>query len=145
MPWNKQKRAEADKRRYQINKGNAAFVVARAEYSRRWYQANKNHVQTYNKIWCRAQRAEEKVQALALYGPNGEIRCSWPGCIVTDPDMLTFDHVQNDGRARRKMGERGGTTLYGRALKTFIPGLQTLCANHNLKKELMRRRENRGQ
>ena len=86
-----------------------------------------------------AERTEAKNKVLALYGPNGEIRCSWEGCDVTDPDMLSLDHVNNDGKDRRKNGEGGGNSLYRQALKKHIDGLQTLCANHNLKKEIMRR------
>jgi len=91
------------------------------------------------------ERAAAKQKALAIHGPNGEVRCSWEDCTVTDPDMLTLDHVENDGRERRSVGEGRGNGLYRKASKGVIPGLQTLCANHNLKKELLRRRAHKGE
>lgn len=87
-----------------------------------------------------ADRAEAKLKALALHAPNGEVRCSWPGCDVVDPDMLVLDHIYDDGRNRRNNGELRGNGLYRKASKVKDPTLQTLCANHNQKKELMRRR-----
>lgn len=89
----------------------------------------------------RKQRVDQKLQALSLYGPQGRIQCSWPGCEVSDPDVLTLDHVDNDGYARRAAGESRGDSLYRKVLKEPLPGLQTLCANHNLKKEVLRRRD----
>jgi len=84
-----------------------------------------------------------KIETLTHYGPNQELKCSWPECTVVDIDMLTLDHVNDDGNLERR-GSRyqGGCGTY-QQLRTrgFPPGYQTLCANHQLKKELLRRRE----
>lgn len=87
-----------------------------------------------------------KAEALAHYGPGGELRCSWPGCRENDLDVLTLDHINNDGCKERR---RVGTSAYGnrgcgRLKKLGYPlGYQTLCANHQLKKELQRRTDER--
>jgi hypothetical protein len=88
-----------------------------------------------------------KVEVLSHYGKGGHLRCCWVGCNITDVDMLTIDHVDNDGNKNKCPGglRRGGNGLH-RYLKSndFPPGHQTLCANHQLKKELLRRRKKRG-
>lgn len=67
------------------------------------------------------------------------MQCVWPGCEVSDPDMLTIDHVNNDGAQDRKI-DRGGHDFYRRLqVKGYPEGFQTLCANHQLKKEIQRR------
>jgi hypothetical protein len=55
--------------------------------------------------------------------------------------MLSLDHVNNDGAKDRVGNLKGGYAFY-RWLKTHgFPGeFQTLCHNHQWKKELMRRR-----
>jgi hypothetical protein len=58
--------------------------------------------------------------------------------------MLSLDHINNDGALDRKNGSRGGGGIatYQRVRKQGFPdGFQTLCHNHQWKKELMRRRE----
>lgn len=84
-----------------------------------------------------------KLIALAHYGPEGHLRCSWPDCAVIDVDMLSLDHIHNDGNIdRRKSRQNAGVNLYRRLKVAGFPeGFQTLCHNHQWKKELMRRRE----
>ena len=87
-----------------------------------------------------------KIEVLSHYGPEGKLQCAWPECSVNDIDMLSLDHVQNDGAADRKSEDRGGggNTTYRRVRKAGFPGgFQTLCHNHQWKKELIRRREAR--
>jgi hypothetical protein len=90
-------------------------------------------------------RIRDKIAALSHYGPNGVAKCSWPGCEIDDVDMLVLDHVRNDGAAQRKAmgGTNGkGHTLYRILKKQGYPeGFQTLCCNHNHKKELLRVRK----
>jgi hypothetical protein len=61
---------------------------------------------------------------------------------VTDVDMLSLDHVHNDGSAARKKNRNdAGVNLYRRLKVAGFPeGFQTLCHNHQWKKEMMRRR-----
>jgi len=90
-------------------------------------------------------RLRQKAQVLTHYGPKGQMRCSWAGCTVTDPDMLVIDHIQDNGadEKRQKIG-RKGHELYRRLIREGYPeGYQTLCCNHNHKKEILRSRNNR--
>ena len=71
----------------------------------------------------------------------GNRKCSWPDCEVSDPDMLTLDHIEDNGAIERKEKRRLGVVLFGWLIKQNFPkGYQILCGNHQLKKELMRRR-----
>lgn len=79
----------------------------------------------------------DKLLVLSHYGPNGTPKCSWPCCIELDIDVLTLDHINNDGCK----DSHHGSNLYGKLIRERFPkGFQTLCANHQLKKEIMRRR-----
>jgi len=82
---------------------------------------------------------ERKIRVLTKYGPNGTMQCSWLGCSVIDPDMLSIDHVNNDGaKDRKSIGT--GNSLYRYLDKNSPRGFQTLCHNHQWKKEFDRRR-----
>jgi hypothetical protein len=84
-----------------------------------------------------------KLTVLKFYSSHGIVKCSWPECEVIDPDMLSIDHVNDDGAEERKFTHtKGGSNLYLRLRKLkYPPGYQTLCHNHQWKKEIMRRRE----
>jgi hypothetical protein len=93
-------------------------------------------------------RALEKAEAMAHYGPSGQVCCSWAGCQISDIDMLVLDHIADDGAAQRRAlggGSRGkGHELYRHLKRDGYPaGYQTLCCNHNHKKELLRSRSHR--
>jgi hypothetical protein len=92
----------------------------------------------------RKNYAESKKTVLTHYGPQHLLICSWNGCLVMDIDMLTLDHINNDGceeRRHRHRGAASGAQLYMKLIRENFPeGYQTLCANHQFKKELMRRR-----
>jgi len=87
------------------------------------------------------QRIGNRLKVLQHYGKDGKIQCSWPDCEISDPDMLTIDHVHDDGALHRKeIG--GGAQFHCWAIRNQFPeGYQTLCWNHQWKKETMRRRE----
>lgn len=79
-----------------------------------------------------------KEECFKVYGK----KCSWPNCKITDHDMLTLDHIKDNGAKERKQKRRLGIVLFGHLKKKGWPkGYQTLCGNHQLKKELMRRRK----
>jgi hypothetical protein len=88
-------------------------------------------------------RFELKKEVLAHYGPNGTCRCSWIFCGITDIDMLSIDHIDNSGgHERRTTSYSGGMTFYAKLKRNgYPPGFQTLCHNHQWKKEILRRRE----
>lgn len=82
-----------------------------------------------------------KLKALSHYGKDGKALCCWPSCKVSDPDMLTLDHVRDDGARHRKGGQPSGKAIYPLLKRQgWPPGFQVLCANHQLKKEILRRR-----
>ncbi len=87
-------------------------------------------------------RAQMKLEVLSHYGKNGQLLCCWPDCTAIDPDMLTIDHVDNTGAQERKKDRtHAGMTLYAILKRTGFPeGFQTLCHNHQWKKEILRRR-----
>ena len=81
---------------------------------------------------------DRKIRVLTHYGKNGKLCCCCLGCSVCDPDMLTLDHINNDGAKDRKAN---GTGTYIQIEKRRYPkGFQTLCCNHQWKKEVLRRR-----
>jgi hypothetical protein len=114
------------------------------DYQKKKYGLTKKQLVAYHAARQMEQRVADKLAALALHNPDGVVRCSYSGCEVVDPDMLGLDHVNDDGRDRRNAGELRGNGLYRLAAKVKDDTLQTLCANHNLKKELMRRRAHKG-
>lgn len=65
-------------------------------------------------------------------------------CGFDDIHALCLDHINDDGGEHRKAtsGYRmGGTNFYKYIRKYGYPSnLQVLCANHNLIKEIMRKR-----
>ncbi len=91
-------------------------------------------------------REKIKVEVLTHYGKGGKLMCCWSGCKICDLDMLSLDHVKNDGQEH--VSETGirylGIRLYRWARRNNFPKtLQTLCFNHQHKKEIVRRKKNR--
>jgi len=84
----------------------------------------------------------QKTQILTHYGRDSRLQCNWPGCEITDIQMLVLDHVKDDGV---ELGHRErGFKLYRFILREKFPeGFQTLCSNHNLKKQLMKQEAER--
>jgi hypothetical protein len=71
---------------------------------------------------------------------NGEGTCRW--CGQGDIDVLTIDHINNDGAEHRKTRRAmTGNAMYSWLIKNDYPeGFQVLCFNCNVKKELLYRR-----
>lgn len=101
----------------------------RREY---WQRTKKERLQK-----SAENRLGAKLIVLAYYGKEGKLQCSWPDCDVTDIDMLTIDHVNNDGN---KDYRNGGKLYVSLRANGYPEGFQTLCHNHQWKKEMMRRR-----
>lgn len=59
-------------------------------------------------------------------------------CGISDPDVLTLDHIDDDGKQdRARKGTSGGYTFFLKLKKaSFPPGYQVLCRNCNWKKHL---------
>ena len=88
-----------------------------------------------------------KLEVLTHYGPLGILGCCWEECNVTDLDMLSLDHINNDGaQHRKKLGPKvtGGEKMYRIVKRNGFPeGFQTLCMNHQLKKKIEKDRSDR--
>lgn len=99
--------------------------------------------QQRNSLNAASLRDKDKLAALSFYGVNGVARCRYPGFTVEDLDMLCLDHIEHNGADERRISKGlSGTFLYRRLIKIGFPeGYQTLCANHNLKKEVVWRRK----
>ena len=81
-----------------------------------------------------------KIRILTHYGKNRHCLCCWPGCRITDDDMLSIDHIKDNGSQMRKNGEQPKSSggFYHWLLKNKFPkGFQTLCWNHQWKKRLI--------
>ena len=85
--------------------------------------------------------AAVKLEVLTQYSPNGILKCSWKDCDICDPDLLTLDHINNDGAQQRKIHGSGVGAYYYARQNGFPDGFQTLCWNHQWKKEILRRHE----
>ena len=101
-----------------------------------WRAGNKDRIAK----WSRRYSLELKLDALSHYGKNGKLQCCWPDCDIIDVDMLSLDHINDDG-ARTRKTQGTGEKLYLFVRKNGYPdGFQTLCHNHQWKKEINRRR-----
>ena len=114
--------------RYAANPSVRAEQIARA--TARYYEVEQGNVQEKNH--------SRKIEVLTHYGLCGKLRCCWEGCEVVDVDMLTLDHIANDGAEHRK--KITGSVYQWVQAQNYPKGFQTLCANHQLKKEILRRK-----
>ena len=111
-----------------------------------YYEKNKAHILSSVKVSGAVHRMALKTEVLTHYGKDKTLRCCWTYCGVTDVDMLSIDHVNNDGKHRgvpdKERYKTAGWPLYSRLKREGYPeGFQTLCHNHQFKKELLRKRE----
>ena len=107
--------------------------VRRREARTSWRLANPE------KAKAQWQRAREKLRLLVLnYYSNNSLSCK--GCGINDVDVLTLDHIANDGAEQRKHLKGADGFNFYRWLKRngFPKGYQVLCWNCNHKKELER-------
>jgi hypothetical protein len=123
----KVERAAYGRKRYAERPGERERVIART--LAKYYAGYRTSVQ--------GKGQELKVEVLKHYGHLGILQCVWEGCEVDDPDMLTLDHKNNDGAEHRRTMK--GSLYQWVKSHGYPEGFQTLCANHQLKKELLRR------
>lgn len=102
--------------------------------TRAWNRRNLDR----GRLVMQRQNERNKREVLTAYGKNEILQCCWLDCEVTDVDMLTLDHVFNDGAAERKSGVGKGIHIYRKLRQQGFPKgrYQTLCANHQLKKAI---------
>jgi len=85
-----------------------------------------------------------KIRVLSHYGKGGKALCSWRRCTICDLDVLSLDHIKDDGQKHRAAGFKNGVNGYRQLERLGYPkGFQTLCMNHQWKKEILRRKKNR--
>lgn len=131
------------------------------EQSRKWAKAHPEKRRELNRSWIARNRDRYnaskfiyrdslKLAVLKHYSKDGFICCV--KCGFDNPDGLCLDHINNDGAQQRKLLKisgrtySGGVRTYEALSKANFPvGLQILCANCNLIKEIERKRQNRMQ
>jgi hypothetical protein len=108
------------------------------------------------KVAYQKANAEERVLAgrkhgirkkMSCIGYYSKGSCCCARCGISDMDLLCLDHVSNNGKAHRVVvGRASGTSTTGWIITNgFPPGFQVLCFNCNMKKELVRKRTERGE
>ena len=59
-------------------------------------------------------------------------KCEWEGCIVSDPDMLVFDHLSPKDK-RLEVSSMANQTYSLETIKAEVAKCRILCANHHQK------------
>lgn len=121
------------------------------DWARDYYRRNRDSVLAYKQKWNREHKQHNRVVrikyiarlkngVLTHYG-GGELRCVQ--CGFGDVRALTIDHINNNGNEyRRKLGMEGNSQnfYYWLRRNDYPDGLQTLCYNCQMIKEIERRR-----
>lgn len=127
------------------------------EYQARYHAKNPGLKAIWNKKWIVENRERfnaskyhyrdrVKVDVINHYS-DGQMCCAY--CGYSNIKALCIDHIDNDGaqwRKTNKVASRSGQGINSlEALKKlgYPPGLQVLCANCNLIKEIERKMVNR--
>lgn len=120
-----------------IRKQSILYYVKNRKRIAKYYIKNRDKI-----LELRSKKSSLlKFEVLSHYGKRGQLLCSWRGCQIVDLDCLTLDHVFDNGKIHRAAGFGGGATACRQLKDANYPnGFQTLCANHQLKKEIQRRR-----
>lgn len=130
---------------------------ASPEYHRRYREANIERRRVWNREWIANNRERYnaakyhyrekcKMEALIFYS-NGAVCCKY--CGFDQIDALVLDHINDDGAAHRKAigiagrGSAGMNTYEALKREGYPDGLQVLCANCNLTKEMKRKQAKR--
>lgn len=155
----KYKKTERGKQIAKIEKQKESYKKGRKTYNKMYHENNTEKFKNYKQkeSYKEKQRGydlkyrykkrtlesntvvKRKFICLSYYSPSDTPTCSVPGCGVSDIDMLCIDHIIDNGADERR--SIGRSNLYRYLIGEHFPaGYQTLCANHNLKKEIERRR-----
>ena len=97
----------------------------------------EKHRALHKKAVCKNAREVKET----LFGHYGGSVCAWPDCGSTDLDVLSLDHINDNGAdERRSLAIVGGGQNFYRWLKKqgYPPGYQVLCMNHQYKKRNMK-------
>ena len=154
LPHNKtENRLEYLKNWRNINK------IKIAEQTKKWRLENSERKKELNRNWIINNRERYnaskyryrdrvKIEVLKHYAKDGILECAF--CGFKNVDALCLDHINNDGSKHRKMLRISGTngipgyrTYEAMKMSNFPSGMQVLCANCNLIKEIQRSRNKR--
>jgi hypothetical protein len=128
---------------------------------REYYVKNKERFFEYNKIWREAHPEEARRNAcnatamwrernpkyskeygqdikreVFSYYCDGIPHCQHEGCMVTELEFLTIDHINGGGNKHRKKIGKWGYQFYRWLRDNGYPdGYQILCWNHNIGRE----------
>jgi hypothetical protein len=101
----------------------------KAEYQKKYYQKNKKKLDAYSNQWRFIKRLEFIKQAGGKCVECGE----------TDPIVLDFDHINDDGAEHRKKTKRTNVVNILAKEGINITKFQLLCKNCNWRKGYNRR------
>lgn len=111
----------------------------RRKLNRDWIANNRERYNASKYIY----RERTKAEIIKHYS-NGDMCCAF--CGFNNIDGLCLDHINNNGAEHRKSAgiagrNSAGTNTYEAVKRDGLPdGLQVLCANCNLIKEMERKR-----
>lgn len=115
---------EEKRRRREWNKNNP-----RPEYYKKYYNENKLKIHRKSHIW----NLTKKLIAFSIYS-NEQMKCKL--CNNEDTDVLTIDHINNDGAEHRKTLVRNSDIINWLWQNNFPDGFRVLCRNCNWKEHL---------
>ena len=84
---------------------------------------------------CRRARAATRVHTKAIVFQHYGSKCA--RCGITDIDVLTIDHVAQDGASHRFVHRSGNKFYRWLQRNSYPPGFRVLCFNCNVKVYLL--------
>jgi len=102
----------------------------KAEYQKKYYQQNKEKLDLYNTEWM----SNKRLELIKKFGG----KCV--ACNESDPIVLDFDHIFDDGAAERRELRRMNIIRHLSKPSTDLSKYQLLCKNCNWRKEYFRRK-----
>lgn len=107
---------------------NPDYVDKKNKYMKSWRLKNREKRRPQRNTYARKRESMNRLEVLSHYSPS--LTCQCPTCKTNNSDMLTIDHINNDGKKHRL--EINHRNIY-HWLKNnnYPPGFQVLCWNCN--------------